>query len=632
MRLVVLGAIAAGMIGALVVLILGGGRGDQGNALRYVALPTPRSHLVRVFVYMILVTLAGCALTIDDHTLAGISRAWIAEMLRAVGFGAAQVGAYAPEVNPLPAALLTVSLLLFYLIRPLSLRSVVAGFMVTALTSATLAVVAAAVDAFAAKAGLPAVATIYAVDLASLFTGLLGFMAGLFRASMLPQRYRYKAVVPGLLPGLAISLVALVALVAGIAGFRLAAAVAQPEFSGVALLVFLVVPIAFFFFQLSLFLFRRKERPGRPVNPAPRIDVIMAAWNEEEQIQQTLWRIQLAAAAYPGAIRVILADDGSTDRTVELALAMNRPGEAEIVVLRCQHAGKGPALNSALAFATSDIIARIDADILVEPPVFNNLPGWFANPNIGCVGAFDMPNFQLPAWYTKGRLFECLYTFGFCRLAYERFDANNIPGTFLAFRRAEAVALGGFVEGMNGEDSDLTFNFGRLGLVSVIDPTIVIYEDVPQGLTDFLKQRTRWARASIHVAARHLPRSLSEYTPRYAIQLRFVYVKVGTLLRTVTYIEGAAFILSDGRPGTMMLRGLLLLSVGFVPQYVLLMILCVVYRLWREIPWLVIWFPFTVLRKVAMLNGIMSVPPYRSAPDGKQTPVEPATRRAVMAR
>jgi cellulose synthase/poly-beta-1,6-N-acetylglucosamine synthase-like glycosyltransferase len=632
MHLVVLGAMAAGMMGVLLALILGGGRGDQGNAMRYVSLPTPRSHLVRVLVYMTLVTLAGCLLTIDDSTLAGISRTWIAAALNSAGIGSAQIAVYAPEVNPLPAALLTVSLLLFHLIRPVSLRSLASGITITAFTFATLAIVAAAVDAFAAKAGLPAVATIYAVDLVSLFIGLLSFMAGLFRGSMLPQRYRYRTLVPGLVPGLVITLVALVALVVGIAGFRLAAAVVQPEFTGVALLVFLVVPLTFFFFQLSLFLFRRKERPRRPANPAPRIDVIMAAWNEEEQIQQTLWRIQLAAAAYPGAIRVILADDGSTDRTVELAMAMNRPGQAEIVVLRCQHAGKGPALNSALTFATADIIARIDADILVEPPVFNNLPGWFANPNIGCVGAFDMPNFQLPAWYTKGRLFECLYTFGFCRLAYERFDANNIPGTFLAFRRAEAMALGGFVEGMNGEDSDLTFNFGRLGLVSVIDPTIVIYEDVPQSLTDFLKQRTRWARASIHVAARHLPRSLSEYTPRYAIQLRFVYVKVSTLLRTVTYIEGTAFILSDGRPGGMMLRGLLLLSVGFVPQFVLLTILCVVYRLWREIPWLVIWFPFTVLRKVAMLNGIMSVPPYRPTPGSRQSRVEPAARRAVMAR
>ncbi len=612
MRLLLLAVVAAGVTLILGTLILAGGRGDLGDAVRRVDLPAPSSRLPRAGVLIILVLLAGCMLAAEDHVLAAATHVWTAALLHSAGLSAAQVTVYAPEVNPLTGSLVLVSLLLFHLIRPNSIHSLAAGIAVTALTGVTLVLVDSTVDAVAAAVRLPAVATVYAVSLASLFIGLLGFMASLFRVGMLPQRYRYRTVVSGLGPGLAITAVALVALLVGMAGFRLIAAVVQPTFAGSALLVFLVVPLTFFLFQVALFLFRRKERPGKPDNPAPPLDVIMAAWNEEAQIVATLRRIELAAIAYGGPVRVIIADDGSTDHTAELAEAMNYQTAARIVVLRCKHAGKGPALNSALEFATADIVVRIDADILVQPPVFNNLPGWFANPNVGCVGAFDLPNLDLPAWYTKGRLFECLYTFGFCRLAYERFDANNIPGTFLAFRRAEAVALGGFVEGMNGEDSDLTFNFGRLGLVSVIDPTIVIYEDVPQTLPDFLKQRTRWSRASIHVAARHLPRRPAEYTPRYAIQLRFVYNKVCTLIRSIAYIEGVAFILSDGRPANMMLRGLVLLTVGFAPQYLLLTILAVVYGFWRDIPWLVVWVPFTILRKIAMLNGMLSVPPYRS--------------------
>jgi cellulose synthase/poly-beta-1,6-N-acetylglucosamine synthase-like glycosyltransferase len=612
MRLLLLAAAAGGVVLILLVLVLAGGRGDLGDAVRRVDLPTPRSRLPRAGLLIVSVLLAGCVLAANNHVLTSVSRAWTAELLHAAGLSAEQVTVYAPEVNPLIAALLLVAFLLFHLIRPNNVHSLAVGIAVTALTGVALLLVDSTVDAIAAAVGLPAVATVYAVILASLFIGLLGFMAGLFRTGMLPQRYRYRTLVSGLGPGLAITVIGLVAILVGLAGFRLVAAILQPTFAGSALLVFLVVPLTFFFFQLVLFLFRRKERRGKPDHPAPPLDVIMAAWNEEAQIEATLRRIELAAVAYGGPVRVIIADDGSTDRTAQLAEAMNHPAAAaRIVVLRCGHAGKGPALNTALEFATADIVVRIDADILVQPPVFNNLPGWFANPNVGCVGAFDLPNFDLPAWYTKGRMFECLYTFGFCRLAYERFDANNIPGTFLAFRRAEAIALGGFVEGMNGEDSDLTFNFGRLGLVSVIDPTIVIYEDVPQSMHDFLKQRTRWSRASVHVAARHLPRCPAEYTPRYAIQLRFVYNKLCTVIRTITFIEGAALILSDGRVINMMLRGLVLLTIGFAPQYVLLTILAVTYGFWRQIPWLVVWLPFTALRKVAMLNGMLSIPAYR---------------------
>jgi cellulose synthase/poly-beta-1,6-N-acetylglucosamine synthase-like glycosyltransferase len=624
MRLLLLAVVSVGVMLILVTLILAGGRGDLGDAVRRVNLPTPHSRLPRVGLLVTSVVLAGCALAAENRVLAAATQAWTAALLHSAGLSTAQVAAYAPEVKPLTGALLLVSLLLFQLIRPTNIRCMAAGITVTALTGLALVLADSTVDAVAAAVGLPAIATVYAVTLASLLIGLLGFIAGLFRTGMLPQRYRYPAVVSELGPGLAITAVALVAILAGLAGFRLVAGILQPTFAGVALLVFLVVPLTFFFFQLMLFLFRRKERPGNPGHPAPPLDVIMAAWNEEAQIEATLRRIELAAIAYGGPVRVIIADDGSTDRTAELAEAMNHPAAAvRIVVLRCRHAGKGPALNSALAFATAEIVVRIDADILVRPPVFNNLPGWFANPNVGCVGAFDLPNLDLPTWYTKGRLFECLYTFGFARLAYERFDANNIPGTFLAFRRAEAVALGGFAEGMNGEDSDLTFNFGRLGLVSVIDPTIVIYEDVPQSLRDFINQRTRWSRASIHVAARHLPRRPAEYTPRYVIQLRFLYNKVIALIRAIIYIEGAALILSDGRPANMMLRGIVLLTVGFAPQYLMLTILAVTYGFWQYIPWLVMWLPFTIVRKIAVLNGMLSVPAYRPARASRPGYAEP---------
>jgi cellulose synthase/poly-beta-1,6-N-acetylglucosamine synthase-like glycosyltransferase len=630
MRLLLLAVITVGVMLILVTLILAGGRGDLGDAVRRVNLPTPHSRLPRVGLLVISVLLAGCALAAENRVLVTVTQAWTAALLHSAGLGPAQVAAYAPEVKPLTGALLLVSLLLFQLIRPTNIRCLAAGITVTALTGLALVLTDSTVDAVAAAVGLPAIATVYAVTLASLLIGLLGFMAGLFRTGMLPQRYRYPAVVSELGPGLAITVVALVAILVGLAGFRLVAAVLQPAFAGVALLVFLVVPLTFFFFQLMLFLFRRKERPGKPDHPAPPLNVIMAAWNEEAQIEATLRRIELAAIAYGGPVRVIIADDGSTDRTAELAEAMNHPAAAmRVVVLRCRHAGKGPALNSALAVATAEIVVRIDADILVRPPVFNNLPGWFANPNVGCVGAFDLPNLDLPAWYTKGRLFECLYTFGFARLAYERFDANNIPGTFLAFRRAEAVALGGFAEGMNGEDSDLTFNFGRLGLVSVIDPTIVIYEDVPQSLRDFISQRTRWSRASIHVAARHLPRRPAEYTPRYVIQLRFLYNKVIALIRAIIFIEGATLILSDGRPANMMLRGLVLLTVGFAPQYLMLTILAVTYGFWPYVPWLVVWLPFTIVRKIAVLNGMLSVPAYRPARASRRRYAEPVGAEVV---
>jgi cellulose synthase/poly-beta-1,6-N-acetylglucosamine synthase-like glycosyltransferase len=615
--MLVLAICAIGLPTILLALITAGGRGDRGDGVRRVELPKCRSHLCRVFILMALVLAAGCALASVDGPLSVLTHGGAAELLRIAGDGPSRIALYAPEVNPLPGGLVLAALLLFQLMRPNTMYSLVVGLLLIALTVVTLAFAAVGVAALGAAISAPPITTVYCVDLVSLFIGMVGFMTLLFRTTMLPRRYKYRPLTSALLPGLMLSVLALIALGVGMAGFRLVALVVQPTFNGSSLLVFLVVPLTFFFFQLGLFCLRPKERRRRPSDPAPPVDVIMAAWNEEELIEQSLRSIQAAGAAYRGTVRVLVGDDGSTDRTAEIARSLNYPGAgASIEVLTGPHWGKARALNRAMAAATADIVVCIDADVQVAPAVFTRLPGWFANPEIGCVGAFDIPNLNLPAWQTKGRLFECLASFGFSRLAYERLDANNIPGTFLAFRRTEALALGGWVEGMNGEDSDMTFNFGRLGLVSVIDPKIVIYEDVPQTIRGFISQRTRWSRASIHIAARHMPNNPRDYSARYAIQMRFVYIKLAALLRAITYFQGAALILSAGRPGSMMLRGLILMSVGFFPPYFLITGLMILYGFKRKIPWLFLLLPFTLVRKVGMLNGILSLPPYRRVPPG----------------
>jgi cellulose synthase/poly-beta-1,6-N-acetylglucosamine synthase-like glycosyltransferase len=630
--MLLLAVCAIGLPTILLTLITAGGRGDRGDGVRRVDLPKCQSRLYRVFILMTLVLAAGCALAAVGGPLSVITHGWAAAVLRIAGDGPSRIALYAPEVNPLPGGLVLAALLLFQLVRANTMYSLVVGLVITALTAVTLGFAAVGIAALGAAISAPPITTVYCVDLVSLFIGLVGFMALLFRTTMLPRRYKYRPLTSAMIPGLMLSVLALIALLVGMAGFRLVALVVQPTFNGSSLLVFLVVPLTFFFFQLGLFCIRPKERRRRPSDPAPPIEVIMAAWNEEELIEQALRSIQAAGAYYRGSVRVLLGDDGSTDRTAEIAESLNYPGAgAYIEVLTGAHAGKARALNRAMAAATADIIVCIDADVQVAQEVFSRLPGWFANPEIGCVGAFDLPNLDLPAWQTKGRLFECLASFGFSRLAYERLDANNIPGTFLAFRRVEALALGGWVEGMNGEDSDMTFNFGLLGLVSVIDPKIVIYEDVPQTMASFVSQRTRWSRASIHIAARHMPRNPRDYSARYAIQMRFVYIKLAALIRTVTYFQGAALILSAGRPGSMMLRGLILLCVGFFPPYFLISGLMILYGFWRKLPWLFLLLPFTLVRKVGMLNGILSLPPYGRVPPGGTGQAVPAsTREAVL--
>ncbi len=80
-----------------------------------------------------------------------------------------------------------------------------------------------------------------------------------------------------------------------------------------------------------------------------------------------------------------------------------------------------------------------------------------------------------------------------------------IPGTFTGFRRDAALAIGGFVEGMYGEDLDFTLAIARTGYHAAIDTRVRSYEDVPNTQRQLRIQRTRWNRGATMAFARYIP-------------------------------------------------------------------------------------------------------------------------------
>lgn len=84
------------------------------------------------------------------------------------------------------------------------------------------------------------------------------------------------------------------------------------------------------------------------------ITVVIPAFNEEKMIQATVQAVQKLDYIN----RILVVDDGSTDMTPELA---EKTG-AEVLKLRSNR-GKGGAMNAALEYIETDIIAFIDADL-----------------------------------------------------------------------------------------------------------------------------------------------------------------------------------------------------------------------------------------------------------------------------
>jgi cellulose synthase/poly-beta-1,6-N-acetylglucosamine synthase-like glycosyltransferase len=377
------------------------------------------------------------------------------------------------------------------------------------------------------------------------------------------------------------------------------------------LVVFIGFPLVFDVLLLFLLLSTRSIRPPRFEGEPPPITTITPAFNEESTIARTLRSIDDAAGAYGGRVRVVLVDDGSHDRTVEVASSvMAGFRHAEGCLVSADHGGKAAALNKGLWIASTDIVVRVDADVVIDRRAFVHLPDWFANPSVGMVGALALPDPRADSWFARGRLFECLIGFGFARVALQRVDAVNcIPGTFTAFRGSPARFVGGFVSGMNGEDSDLTMLLGRLGYHVAIDTRIRIYEDVPGTLREFREQRVRWNRAGVHILSRHSPALAGGGSPRsWFFYLRAATVRVTAVLRPLVFVTGLELALVNPATRSTAPRVLVFYFVAAFPTLVAIVVLAVRFGYARKLGWLPIWFAFTLVRRIVALEGLLTLP------------------------
>jgi len=100
--------------------------------------------------------------------------------------------------------------------------------------------------------------------------------------------------------------------------------------------------------------------------PAARVSILMPCYGLAGSIAANIDRVVAATAAEPG-IEVVVADDGSTDGTLQEAerAAARHPGV--LVVANPQNAGKGRALQRAFAASHGEIVVFLDGDLDLPP-------------------------------------------------------------------------------------------------------------------------------------------------------------------------------------------------------------------------------------------------------------------------
>ena len=116
-------------------------------------------------------------------------------------------------------------------------------------------------------------------------------------------------------------------------------------------------------------------------NRFPMTSVIIAAYNEADGIIKKIENI--LASNYPHEkLEIIVASDGSTDRTVDLVTGFKAP---EVTLLDLPRQGKNHAINEAIKTAKGEILIFTDADSILHLDSLQYLVAPFTDPEIGGV-------------------------------------------------------------------------------------------------------------------------------------------------------------------------------------------------------------------------------------------------------
>ena len=104
--------------------------------------------------------------------------------------------------------------------------------------------------------------------------------------------------------------------------------------------------------------------PARDATPAPRVSVVVPAYNHERYIEGALASVR---AQTLGDLELIVVDDGSTDRTLALARAFVEAAPRAATVIAQANAGAPAAINRGIAAARGEFIAILNSDDAYEP-------------------------------------------------------------------------------------------------------------------------------------------------------------------------------------------------------------------------------------------------------------------------
>lgn len=305
----------------------------------------------------------------------------------------------------------------------------------------------------------------------------------------------------------------MIAMVVGISWFLLSVVLAQPwaealaDAVGPILAWTIIAGIALVPGFMNAFMLSSLAMDNRPARSAllhyPGVSILVAAYNEEENILSTLESID--RQQYAGPLEVIVVNDGSSDGTAALVRQQFPQYPWLQLIDLPSNVGKANALNIALAQVKHELTITVDADSWLFRDALSSIVERYTQdpPTTRSVAGGVMVRNSRATWMTRAQEWDYFHGIAAIKRVQSLYQGTMVAqGAFSLYDTKTLREIGGWPDCI-GEDIVLSWSLLKAGYRIGYCEDALLFTNAPTTLLQFSRQRRRWSRGMIEAFKQH---------------------------------------------------------------------------------------------------------------------------------
>ena len=298
-----------------------------------------------------------------------------------------------------------------------------------------------------------------------------------------------------------------------------------------------------------IFYFKNFNKEVKKIDEYPMVSILVPAHNEAKVIGKTVESLLLLN--YPkDKMELIVINDNSSDNSKDILEDIkNKYNNYNFTIINTDNLtggkGKSNALNIGYTISKGEFIAVYDADNTPDRNALRYLIQTIVmDDELGAViGKFRTRN-KNKNLLTKFINIETL-SFQWMSQAgrWELFNLCTIPGTNFILRKSIIEEIGGWDSKAIAEDTEISFRIYKLGYKIKLVPQSITWEQEPETVKVWIKQRTRWAKGNIYVLMKYIRNIFKQGKNKIVFDIAYFF-SVYFLFLTSVIISDILFILS----------------------------------------------------------------------------------------